>query len=155
MKAVTVSIDVPQGPERVFDFLDVMAHHERFTDHYLRNWRYEGPDRGVGSRARVTAVLGGVPSEVTIEVVEAEPPRRIVERNVSAGGRRRAHGTYLIEPSAGGGSRVSFTYAWVHAPLADRLLAPAVRATMRRANRRVLRRLADELARDTSGDTEP
>ncbi|MES4903493.1 MULTISPECIES: SRPBCC family protein [unclassified Streptomyces] len=150
MKSVTVSIDVPQTPEQVYDFLDVMAHHERFTDHYLTNWRYSGPDRGIGSCATVTAALGGTKTDVTIEVVEADAPRRIVERNVSAAGRRLAHGTYTIEPLPADGSRISFTYAWVRAPLADRLLSPVVRPTMRRANRTVMRRLATELARHVS-----
>ncbi|MCX4411365.1 SRPBCC family protein [Streptomyces sp. NPDC059441] len=150
MKSVTVSNDVPQTPEQVYDFLDVMAHHERFTDHYLTGWRYSGPGRGVGSCATVTVALGGTKTDVTVEVVEADPPRRIVERNVSAAGRRLAHGTYTIEPLRTGGSRVSFTYAWERAPLADRLLAPVVRATIRRANRTVMRRLATELAHHVS-----
>ncbi|NUP68216.1 MAG: SRPBCC family protein [Nonomuraea sp.] len=150
MKPVTVSTVVPQTPEQVYDFLDVMAHHERFTDHYLTDWRYDGPDRGIGSRATVTAALGGTKTEVTIEVVEAEAPRLIVERNVSAAGGRLAHGTYTVEPLPTGGSRVAFTYTWERAPLADRLLAPVVRAVMRRANHEVMRRLATELARHTS-----
>ncbi|MCX5269481.1 SRPBCC family protein [Streptomyces sp. NBC_00199] len=147
MKSVTVSIDVPQTPEQVYGFLDVMAHHERFTNHYLTDWRFSGPSRGVGSCATVTAALGGTKTDVTIKVIEADMPRRIVERNVSAAGRRLAHGTYVIEPQRTGGSHVSFTYTWVHAPVADRLLAPVVRATMRRANRAVMRRLATELTR--------
>ncbi|MFE1879381.1 SRPBCC family protein [Streptomyces diastatochromogenes] len=127
-----------------------MAHHERFTNHCLTDWRYSGPGRGTGSCATVTVALAGTKTDVTIEVVEAEAPRRIVERNVSAAGRRLARGTYSIEPLRTGGSHVSFTYAWVLAPLADRLLAPVVRATMRRANRTVIRRLAAELARHLS-----
>ncbi|SEO04659.1 Polyketide cyclase / dehydrase and lipid transport [Actinacidiphila rubida] len=79
-------------------------------------------------------------------MVETEAPRRIVERNVSAGGRRAARGTYTLDVLPDGGSRVSFTYAWERAPLGDRLLAPLVRATMRRANRTVMRRLAAEVA---------
>ena len=150
MKSVTVSIDVPQTPEQVYDFLDVIARHERFTNHYLTDWRYSGPDRGIGSCATVTAALGGTKTDVSIEVVEADPPRRIVERNVSAAGRRLAHGTYTIEPLRTSGSHVSFTYAWTRAPLADRLLAPVVRAMMRRANRTVMRRLAAGLARHVS-----
>ncbi|NEC73086.1 SRPBCC family protein, partial [Streptomyces rochei] len=70
MKPVTVSIGVPQTPEQVYDFLDVMAHHERFTDHYLSDWRRSGPARGVGARATVTAALGGTKTGVAIEVVE-------------------------------------------------------------------------------------
>ncbi|SFY32584.1 SRPBCC family protein [Streptomyces atratus] len=150
MKSVTVSIDVPQTPEQVYDFLDVMAHHERFTNHYLTDWHYSGPGRGIGSCATVTAALGGTKTDVTIEVVEADPPWRIVERNVSAAGRRLAHGAYTIEPLRTAGSHLSFTYAWARAPLADRLLAPVVRATMRRANRTVMRRLATELVRHVS-----
>jgi hypothetical protein len=146
MKSVSVSIDVPQTPEQVYGFLDVMANHERFTDHYLTNWRYTGPASGIGSCATVTATLGGTKTDVTIDVVEAEAPRRIVERNVSAAGRRQGRGTYTIEPLPTGGARVSFTYTWVRAPLTDRLLAPVVRATMRHANRMVMRRLATELA---------
>ncbi|MFJ4538692.1 SRPBCC family protein [Streptomyces tibetensis] len=152
MKPVTVSIDVPQTPEQVYGFLDVMAHHQRFTDHYLTGWRYSGPSRGVGACATVTAALGGTKTEVSIEVVETEVPRRIVERNVSAAGRRLAHGTYTIEPLRTGGAHIAFTYTWVRAPLADRLLAPVVRATMRRANRTVMRRLATELARHVSAN---
>ncbi|MFI7005245.1 SRPBCC family protein [Streptomyces sp. NPDC050145] len=150
MRAVTVSIDVPHASGQVYDFLDVMAHHERFTDHYLTHWRCGGPDRGTGARATVTAALAGAKAEVAIEVVQADPPRRIVERNVSAGGRRVAHGTYTVDPLSAGRSRVTFTYAWVRAPLADRLLAPAVRATMRRANGTAMRRLAVELDRHVS-----
>ncbi len=146
MKSVIVSIDVPQTPEQVYGFLDVMVNHERFTDHYLTNWRYTGPARGIGSCATVTAALGGTKTDVTIDVVEAEAPWCIVERNVSAAGRRQSRGTYTLEPLPTGGTRVSFTYTWVRAPLADRLLAPVVRATMRRANRTAMRRLATELA---------
>ncbi|MFF3334125.1 SRPBCC family protein [Streptomyces sp. NPDC002888] len=150
MRSVTVSINVPHTPEQVYDFLDVMTHHERFTNHYLTDWRYSGPGRGIGSCATVTAALGGVKTDVTIEVIEADAPRRIVERNVSAAGRRMARGIYTIEPLRAGGTHVSFTYAWVLAPLADRLLAPVIRATMRRANRTVMRRLAAELAHHVS-----
>ena len=53
MRPVTVSIDVPQDREEVFDFLDVLANHEQFTDHFLRDWSLQGPARGVGARARM------------------------------------------------------------------------------------------------------
>jgi hypothetical protein len=74
MKPVSVHIDVPQAPEDVFDYLDVMANHETFTNHYMTNWSCSGPDRGVGSKAHVTAKLGGQAAEVDIEVVDAEAP---------------------------------------------------------------------------------
>ena len=31
-----------------------MANHEPFNDHLMRNWQLSGPERGVGSKARVT-----------------------------------------------------------------------------------------------------
>jgi hypothetical protein len=37
MKPVRVSIDVPQAREDVYDFLDVLANHELFTDHMMRD----------------------------------------------------------------------------------------------------------------------
>ena len=89
MKPVRVSIDVPQAREDVYDFLDVLANHELFTDHMLRDWQCEGPARGVGAKARVTAVAAGRAEAVDIEVIEAERPVRNKERNAGATGARR------------------------------------------------------------------
>jgi len=147
MRPVSVSIDVPQTRDAVYAFLDVMANHEPFTDHMLRDWEYSGPAAGVGSRARVVAVVGGRREPVDIETVDAVPGRRIVERNVSAGGRRVAHGTYELTDRDGGGTHIVFTYAWTSAPLPDRLLSPMVRAAMRRGLGQSLDRLKAQLAR--------
>ena len=43
---IKVSIDVPESREAVYDFLDILANHEVFTDHMMRDWHYEGPERG-------------------------------------------------------------------------------------------------------------
>lgn len=144
MRPVTVSIDVPQPRDEVYAFLDVMANHEPFTDHMLKDWTYAGPDRGVGSR--VHAHAAGRVDELAIEVVAAEAPSTIVERNVGAGGRRVATGTYRLEPLPDGGTRIAFEYAWQTAPLAERLAAPLVRSVLRRGNRTSLERLAGLLA---------
>src|SRR5919202_3401032 len=109
---VTVSIDVPQPREKVYDFLDVMANHEPFTDHLLRDWELSGPARGVGSRARVHVRAFGVSDVVDIEVVDAEAPIRIVERNVAAKAGRTGQGTYTLQPSPSGGTRIAFEYRW-------------------------------------------
>jgi hypothetical protein len=53
MRQVTVSFEVPQDRDRVFDFLDVLGNHERFTDHFLLDWDLAGPERGVGAGARM------------------------------------------------------------------------------------------------------
>jgi carbon monoxide dehydrogenase subunit G len=146
MRPVRVTTEVPYPREEVYDFLDVMSNHEPFTNHMLRDWEYGGPDRGIGSKAKVTASAGGRTDSVEIEVVAAERPTRIVERNVGAGGRRVANGTYVLVELPDGGTRVTFEYAWQRAPLGERLASPLVRGILRRGNERSLQRLADQLA---------
>jgi len=137
---------VPEPREEVYDFLDVMANHEPFTDHVLLDWEYSGPDRGVGSKARVKVKAGGRTDTVDIEVVSARRPATIVERNTGAGGRRVATGTYTLEETPGAGTRIVFEYAWQQAPLSERLAAPLLRRMLRGVNERAMRRLAEQLA---------
>ena len=145
-KPVTVSVDVPHDRTQVFEFLDVMANHAPFNDHLMRNWRLSGPQRGVGSKALVDVRALGVTDSVEIEVVETEPPARIVERNTALKAGRVGQGTYTLQPLPTGGTRITFEYRWVRAPLADRLTAPLARAFIRRNNKLAMRRLAEQLA---------
>jgi hypothetical protein len=145
MQPVQVNINVPQPIEAVYDFLDVMANHEPFTDHILKDWEYSGPDRGVGSKARVHVSAGGRTDTVEIEVVDAERPVRIVEQNIGAGGKRVANGTYTLSALPAGGTHVQFEYAWQQVPLPERMTSPLVRAMLRRANERAMERLAERL----------
>ena len=154
MKPVRVSIDVPQARDDVYDYLDVLANHEHFTDHMLRDWHCEGPARGVGAKARVTAVAGGRAETLDMEVIEAERPVRNVERNVGASG-RIATGTYTLEELPGGGTRITFENAWVRVPRREALAAPLVRAVLRRGNQRSLQRLAGQLQAGQPGGTRP
>jgi hypothetical protein len=149
MKPVRVSVDVPFARQEVYDFLDVLGNHEPFTNHMLRDWRLSGPERGVGAKAHVTAKIGGRTDPIDIEVVEAEPPVRNVERNTGAGGRRVGFGTYTLEELPGAHTRVVFEYRWQSAPLSERLAAPLVRSVLRRGNQRAMRRLAEQLAEHT------
>jgi hypothetical protein len=146
MKPVRVTIDVPQPREQVFDHLDVMSNHEPFTNHMLQDWEYSGPERGIGSQARVTVKTGGRSEKVEIEVISAERPSTIVEQNLSAGGRRVGTGTYTLEELDAGRTRIAFEYAWKQALLSDRVAAPFVRAILRRGNQRAMERLAEQLA---------
>jgi hypothetical protein len=145
MRPIRVTTTVPYPRDSVYDFLDVMANHEPFTNHMLEDWQCSGPERGIGSRARVRATLGGRSELVEIEVIAGERPSRIVEQNVGAAGRRVATGTYTLVPAAGGGTLVAFEYEWKKAPLGERIAAPLVRAMLRSANRRALARLAEQL----------
>ena len=151
---VTVSIDVPQPRDEVYAFLDVMGNHEAFTDHMLVDWQLSGPPAGVGSRARVTTKLGGLTDYAEIEVVEAEPGVRIMERNVGADGKRQATGTYVLSDLPDGGTHVEFTFAFERVPARERPLLPLMRALLRRGNQRALERLA-EVLRTRSPEPQP
>lgn len=159
IKPVQLSIDVPQSRASVYDFLDVMANHECFTDHALTDWECSGPERGVGAKARMTARTAGRSDAIEMEVISADPPTTIVEQNVGAKGRRVARGTYRLEDLPGGGTRIGFEYAWRQAPLSERLAAPLVRATLSRVNEKAMRRLAERLNQlndaTTSNDDQP
>jgi Polyketide cyclase / dehydrase and lipid transport len=151
MQPVTVTTRVPYPREQVYDFLDVMANHEPFTNHMLIDWEYSGPERGVGSRARVKAKLAGRTDVIDMEVVAADRPFKIVEQNVGAHGRRRANGTYTLQELPDGGTGIAFEYAWRAAPVSERLAAPVVRAVMRRGNERAMQRLCEQLAERFGG----
>jgi hypothetical protein len=145
MKPVTVQIDVSQPIEEVYDFLDVTANHEPFTNHLLRDWEYSGPDRGVGSKARFRVKMAGRTDVIDMEVIDADRPTSIVERNIGAHGRRVGNGTYTLTQLPRGGTRIAFEYAWLSAPLEERLFAPLTRAVSRRAYERAMTRLAEQL----------
>jgi len=141
-RPVTVSIDVSRPIEQVFEFLDVMANHEGFNDHLMRDWELSGPERGIGSKARVHVKALGVRDIIDIEVMDAERPVRIVERNRAAKAGRVGQGTYLLQVNADGGTHIEFEYRWLVAPLLDRLTAPFVRSYLRRNNATSMRHLA-------------
>ena len=84
MKPVTVSVTVPQPVEEVYDFLDVLANHEAFLDHFLVDWKFSGSPRGVGAKAEARASAPMSQDWTEFEVVEAERPGRIVEEGVGA-----------------------------------------------------------------------
>lgn len=146
MKPVTVSVDVPNARDEVYDFLDVLGNHESFTDHLMVDWELSGPRSGVGAHAQVRVKAPSSNELIEIEVIEAERPRRIVEEDLSAKGRRRTRGTYLLEELPDGGTKVCFELAWLQAPWNERLAGPLMRLFMRRANGKSLRRLAKQLA---------
>ena len=145
MKPVIVSISVPDPREEVYAFLDPLANHELFTDHLMVDWRYSGPGAGVGAQARAKINAPGSNEWVEITVLEADPPRRIVEELIGAGGRRRTRGTYMLEDLEGDGTRISFELAWLEAPRLERLAPCLTRAFAKRANGKAMRRLAQQL----------
>ena len=146
MKPVTATVTVPQAREEVYDFLDVLANHRSFTDHFLVDWELSGPASGVGARARMRVKTPGPDDWIEMEVKAAERPRTTAEESVGAKGRRRTRGTYILEELSDGGTRITFELAWLEAPLSERLMAPITRSVVGRANAKALRRLVEVLA---------
>jgi hypothetical protein len=147
VKPVTVSIEVPQPVEEVFDYLAVLANHEAFLDHFLVDWKFSGPPRGVGAKAEARASAPMSQDWTDFEIVEVEEPSRIVEEGVGLKGKRRTRGTYRLRSLPGGGTEISFELEWLAAARAERLIPAMTRAFIQRPNGKALRRLAGELAK--------
>jgi uncharacterized protein YndB with AHSA1/START domain len=142
---VSVSIVVSAPRERVFDYLQDIANHPEFTDHYLVDWhltRIDSIGRGAGARFRVK-VPGNRFSWADVTFAEVERPHRIVEiGRTGKENRIRTLGVYDLAPAAAGATRVRFTLETIPATLSDRLFEGlGARAWARRKNERSMRRL--------------
>ena len=145
MDPVTVSIIISAPREQVFDYLQDIANHPEFTDHYLVDWRLTREDsvgRGAGARYRVKAPANRF-SWADATFTEVSRPHRIVEvGRTGKANRIRTLGVYELAPASGGATRVQFTLETQTAVLADRLReAFGGRSWVRRKNARALRRL--------------
>ncbi len=145
MDPVTVSILIDAPRERVFEYLQDLANHSEFTDHYLHDWhltRVDSVGRGAGARFRVAAP-GNRFSWGDVTFTEVQAPHRIVEVGRSGKNNRvRTLGVYELAPDAGGTTRVRFTVETQPHTLSDRLLESfGARGWLRRKNRKALRRL--------------
>ena len=142
MKPIKVSVTVDRPRDEVYEYLDVLANHEPFLDHFLVDWSFQGPARGVGARARARTDAPGGQDWTEFEVLSAEPGREIVEEGVGAGGKRRTRGTYRLGERPGGGTSIEFELEWVEASRAERVASPLTRAFIKRTNSKAMRRLA-------------
>ena len=145
MDPVTVSIVVSAPRERVFDYLQDIANHSEFTDHYLVDWhltRIDSVGRGAGARFRVRAPRNRF-SWGDVTFAEVDAPHRIVEvGRTGKNNRIRTLGVYELASAAAGTTRVRFTLETVPATLSDRLLESfGARGWLKRKNARALRRL--------------
>jgi uncharacterized protein YndB with AHSA1/START domain len=152
---VTVSTVISAPRETVFDYLQDIANHAAFTDHYLTDWhltRVDSVGLGAGARFRVN-VPGNRYSWADATFAEVQRPHRIVEHGRTGKANRiRTVGVYELDPVAGGATRVTFTLQTAPATLADRLVEGlGARAFMRRKGRKAMHRLRailEETGRD-------
>jgi hypothetical protein len=152
VKPSTVSVEVPNPPQEVYDFLEVLGNHESFMDHFMVDWELSGPKRGVGSKANVRVKATGEKDWTDVEIVEADSGRRLVEETVGGSrGRRRTRGTYLLEPLPNGGTAISFQLEFLEMPTGERLMGPLNRAYVKRVNGKAMKRLAERLSTGPNG----
>ena len=151
MDAVTTSVIIDAPRERVFEYLEDLANHPEFTDHYLVDWRLTREDsvgRGAGARFRIAAP-GNRFGWGDVTFVEVEAPRRIVEAGRSGKGNRiRTLGVYELTEGIHGTTRVQFTLQTESAVLFDKIMAAlGGQACVKRQNAKAMRRLRDVIER--------
>ncbi|CAA9476992.1 MAG: hypothetical protein AVDCRST_MAG85-406 [uncultured Solirubrobacteraceae bacterium] len=145
MDPVSSSVVVARPPAEVFAYLADVANHAEFTDHYLKDFRLTREDSlglGAGARFRVDAPLNRF-SWADVTVVEADAPRRIVQRGRTGKYNRvRLVSTYDLEPS-GGSTRVTMTTE-TETPklLSDKLMEAIARGWFKRKQGKAVKRLA-------------
>jgi hypothetical protein len=147
MNPVTVTTSIARPREEVFDFLDDLSNHAGFLDHFLVDWDFSGPARGVGAKGHARISAPGSQEWTDFEVVDSKRPERIVEDGIGAGGKRHTRGTYYLSDRPDGGTDVAFKLEWLAAPRTERLIPPLSRLFIRRTNGKALRRLQRQLER--------
>jgi uncharacterized protein YndB with AHSA1/START domain len=152
MDPFTVSTIISAPREQVFDYLQDIANHSEFTDHFIVDWhltRIDSVGRGAGARFRVKAP-GNRFSWGDATFIEVQRPHRIVEAGRTGKNNRiRTLGVYDLAPAASGTTRVRFTLQTMPATLSDRLLESlGARGWLKRKNGRAMRRLRSIIERD-------
>jgi polyketide cyclase/dehydrase/lipid transport protein len=145
MKPVTVSVVVDRPQRVVFEYLATLRNRPRFTDHFLLEWSFSGPPRGVGAKARTRIHASVAKDWVDLEIVETTTPDRIVEHAEGARGKRLTVGVYALAPVGGGATRVEYETHDEQAPRTERVMHPLQRPWVKRVNAKALQRLKENL----------
>jgi len=152
---VSIVVDAPR--ERVFDYLQDIANHPEFTDHYLVDWhltRIDSVGLGAGARFRIKAPRNRF-SWGDVTFVEVQAPHRLVEvGRTGKNNRIRTLGVYELASASPGATRVRFTFETEPATLADRLIEGlGGRGWLKRKNGKAMRRLRSIVERDAGEST--
>src|SRR5947207_4133159 len=111
MLSVTAQASISAPREELYDYIVDLALRPAWCDHYLKDYRLVSPrSRGIGAGARylIDAPMCGLYMETTI--IEAESPRRIVERAHGGRNLRTKGGVSWVLTRAGAGvTRVEMT----------------------------------------------
>jgi uncharacterized protein YndB with AHSA1/START domain len=154
--ALVNEITIARPREEVFEYLADIANHAEFTDHFMVDWHLTREDTygvGAGARWKSKQPLNRF-SWGDSTIVEAERPRRIVEvGRTGKFNRIRTITVYELEPTAGDGTRLRFTFESEPKLPTDRLLER--RGWMKRRLRKSMRRLQSILEEDYGRGTRP
>jgi uncharacterized protein YndB with AHSA1/START domain len=152
VQPVTVATLISAPREQVFDYLQDIANHPEFTDHYLVDWRLtreRSIGRGAGARFRVKAP-GSRFSWADSTFVDVQRPRLIVEAGRTGKNNRiRTLATYELSQGPSGTTRVQFTLEAERSTfLSDRIFAAlGQHAWLKRKNEKAMRRLRSIIER--------
>jgi uncharacterized protein YndB with AHSA1/START domain len=139
---VTVSVEVARPRQEVFDYVDVLTNREDWLKQIYKDWRFEGPRRGVGGIARARFDAPASREQVSFKVIESQAPERIAEECISAHEKRLTRGTYRFTELEGGRTRIEYEYEWLKTPRTERIAPFVSRAFMSRTNGKSMKRLA-------------
>jgi uncharacterized protein YndB with AHSA1/START domain len=142
---VTVQITISRPREQVFAYLEDIANHAEFTDHYLVDWhltRENSRGKGAGARYRIKAP-GNRFGWGDSTFAEVDAPFRIVERGrMGKNNRIRSLGVYTLTPGPGNSTKVELSIETEPAKPSDRLMESlGARGWLKRKNTKALRRL--------------
>jgi hypothetical protein len=145
MKTITAGTTVDRPRDEVYAFLDVLANHVPFNDHYMADAQLSGPATGPGGRMRARILAPGRSEWFDLETVEAREPELLVERTVAAGGKRRTRGTYRLDEAGPDATRVTFELVTEAAPAYEKPFAPFARRWMVKQLDRAMARLKQQI----------
>jgi uncharacterized protein YndB with AHSA1/START domain len=138
------SVHIDRDPAEVFEFVADAENNPRWHPYVKETrWLDAGPIR-VGRRGRQTSRLLGFSYTVEAEVLEWEPPRRVVLGTVAGDATVRT--VCEVTPEAGGCRLDIWTEGEFTNPLL-RLLSPILILTLKRQALSDLRRLGEVLAK--------
>ena len=145
MDPVSSTIVIDKRPSEVFAYLEDVANHAEFTDHYLKDFRLTREDSiglGAGARFKVDAPMNRF-SWADVTIIEAQRPSRIVQRGRTGKfNRTRLLSTYELEQVSGGSTQVTMTTE-TEPPkmLSDKIMESLAKGWFKRNQRKALKRL--------------
>jgi uncharacterized protein YndB with AHSA1/START domain len=151
MEPLSVTTTIARPREEVFAYLEDIANHPEFSDHFLKEWhltRVDSVGTGAGARFRLDARFQRF-GWADMTFIDVERPYRIVA--AGRGGkfnRNKTFTTWTLSPS-GSGTRVEYSTETEPKLPTDRIMeAFGLRRWFKRGTKKALKRLQSILEDD-------